>query len=261
MRKAAILMLGAILLHSILGDFNALNILLLLGGLALAYGLFETPDRFITAAKYPVVVLSLLAGVFSALYPAVIAAYHLRQVLLLLAFYSLGFYLATMESKDRSPGKEAIALSLLMVSASFNCYAAGQPLTIVPLALSAMALLFIAGRARLAIVVSAFCVATLVVACLRGFPARGPGQDLPDLERYVLLGTAFLFFVLSFLFFLQEGDALKMLGFYGFLFLSVHIVLSLTARFPLTLRYEPLLAILLVAPSMAALMKSGRRRA
>jgi hypothetical protein len=261
MRKVAVLILGAILLHALFGDFNAFKIFLLLGALVLAYVLYEVPDRLILAAKYPTVILSLMGAVLSVIYPRVVSAYQLQQVLLLLSFYSLGFYLSTMESKGQHLVKEIVALSLLMVSASANCYAAGQPLAVLPLALATTCLLFVIGRARLLPVVWSVCGAMLVVVYLKGLPMLGTAYGLPDLERYVLLGTTFFAFLFSFVLFVREGDTLKLLGFYAFLFLSFDILLALTVRLPATLLYQPLLAILLVAPSLATLMKSAGRRA
>ena len=67
MKKVAVLLLGAILLHALFRDFTALKIVLLLGGLILAYVLYEVPDRFMIGCKYPLVVLSLQAGITSSL--------------------------------------------------------------------------------------------------------------------------------------------------------------------------------------------------
>ncbi len=253
-------MLAAILLYGLFREFTLVKVLLILGGLAAAFLISRVPGRYIVSMKYPLIFLSLLATAAFFFYPPIHTKFPMEPVAIFLSFYGMAFYLISLGDKGKGLYKEGMALSILFLSSCFNFFLMGKPLIILAMALATMLFLFIIGRSRLMGVIAVYTVAIIVYLLIRKTGLSGMGLKMGDIDRYILLGATFIFLMVSFTGFMKKPSMIKILAFFGFMYVAVDLLLVLGFKLTAGLFYQPIICLLIVAPLMGIMMKGEGER-
>jgi hypothetical protein len=254
MKRVLIILLSALLFYAFFRQVNGVIILLLLGGLALALVLSRIPEKTIAIARYPFIGLSLAASVIFCVYPHLLARYHLEPVVLFVGFYGLALYLANMEVQQKSLGKELAALLIITASLAVNLVLTGKPFFALPIALAMVLFFFIMGRLRLIPVAIALAAAAYGFSSLKGLPFFKGGIALSDPERYLILAMTFLFLLFTFIALIRKSTALKVLTFFGFLYVAADVLLAVGFQAPSGLLSQPVTALFFMTPLVGAML-------
>jgi hypothetical protein len=86
---------------------------------------------------------------------------------------------------------------------------------------------------------------------------QGASLQLSMIERYLVLGTAFLFLAVSFVGFIRQASFPWAMAFFGLLYASVDILLSIGFSVKGLLLYQPLSALMLLAPLVGVVLQEG----
>lgn len=257
--KAVVLAASSLFLYSLFRDMTLAKTLLLIAGLVGAFVVSRVPARVVAGVKYPLICLSfaLSAGLF--FYPAA-RGFPAQLAALFLSFYSIAFYLATEEDKTKQPYKQMVALTLLFVSSSYNLIITARPEAILPLTITSMLFLFILDRAKSLPILGAYALVILVVLYVRHCTGFGCELRLSGIERYLLLGAAFLLLFISFVGFIKESGPIRIVAFFGSLYLSIDLLMSIGFSFKGIIMHQPAMALLIVSPLLGLTMKGAGER-
>jgi hypothetical protein len=259
LRKTVVLAASSLFLYALFRDMTLAKTLLLIVGLIGAFAVSRVPTRAIVGIKYPLICLSfgLSAGLF--FYPWA-RGYPAQLASLFLSFYGIALYLATDEEKAKKPYKQMIALTLLFVSSSYNLIITSRPEVILPLAITSMLFLFILNRAKSLPVLGAYTLVILVILYVRHCTGFGCSLTLSGVERDLLLGAAFLLLFISFVGFVKYSGPISVVAFFGSLYLSIDLLMSVGFSFRGILMHQPSMALLIVSPLLGLTMKGGGER-
>jgi hypothetical protein len=255
MKKALILILAALLLYGLFREFTPVKVLIIIGGLASAFVISRIPGRYILAMKYPLIVLSLLATAAFFFYPPLHTKVPMEPVVVFLSFYAMAFYLISLGDKGKGLYKEGMALSILFLSSCFNFFLMGKPLVILAMALAVMVFLFIMGRNQLMGVIGVYTAGIIAYLMIKKTGIMGVGLKLGDIDKYILLGAAFILLAFSFAGFMKKPNLMKILAFFGFIYIAVDILLVLGFKLTAGLLYQPIICVLVAAPLMGIMLK------
>jgi hypothetical protein len=86
MKKVLIYILASLLLCCYFRDLNLVRILLIIAGLTSVYCISRLPERFVIAAKYPIILLSFAGTAGFFLYPRLAADYPVEHLVVFLSF-------------------------------------------------------------------------------------------------------------------------------------------------------------------------------
>jgi hypothetical protein len=261
MKKALILSLTGILLYSFLRELTIPRLFLLCIGLGCSYAIYAMPPQYITGAKYPLIGLSLAASACFLFFPHIPVEFHLQGVVIFVSFYGVTLYLATLESHEKGFAREVTGLTLLFISSAINLILAGKSLFLLPLSLTVILFLFIIDRIRIVPFIVVYAASALFFLYRRGVTIFGTAPGFSELERYVLLGICGLFFAISFISLVKNTDALKTMAFFGFLFVSIDLLMVLGFRLSSGLAYQPFMALFIMVPLIGAMLKASEGRA
>lgn len=259
LRKALVLAASSLFLYGLFRDMTLAKTLLLIAGLAGAFLVSRIPVRMVIGIKYPLICLSfaLSAGLF--LSPSVRGC-PAQLAALFLSFYSIALYLATDEEKAKKPYKHMIALTLLFISSSYNLIITSRPEVILPLTITSILFLFILDRVQSLPILGAYAVAILVVLYMRHSTGFGWQPTPGGIERYLLLGAASLLLFISFLGFIKDSGPIRVVAFFGSLYLSIDLLMSIGFSFKGILMHQPSAALLIVSPLLGLTIKGGGER-
>jgi hypothetical protein len=260
MKKVMISILAALLLYGFFRELTMVKVLLIFAGLAACYLIGRVPGRYIVAAKYPLIVLSLLATATFFFYPPIHKMLPMEPIVIFLSFYGIAFYLVSMGEKGKGLHKEATALSILFLCACFNLFLLGKPLVLLALAGAIILFLFIMGRGRLAILIGCYALAILVYLFVKKTTIAGAGLRMGDMDKYLLLAVTFVMLALSFMGFMKKPNMLKILAFFGFIYVAVDVLFVLGFRISAGLLYQPVIALLILTPLMGIMLKGEGER-
>jgi len=262
MKKAFIAITTIFLLYGFIRELNLARALLMLGALGTIFAIYKVPVRAIEATKYPLIVLSFLVTVLFFVYPRVPLVYPARVSIVFLAFYSVIFYIVTMESKEKEFFKEITALSILFFSSSFNLFMAGKLLLIISFALALMLVLFVLDRTSMVPFIAGYTLIIGVLIWRHGENILGSGfTGLGHIEKYILLSSSFVFLVTSFVMFMKKSSVMKLLPFFGFLYIAMDILMVLGVKLSTGLLYQPVIFLVLVSPLIGVMLKTEGGRA
>jgi hypothetical protein len=259
-KKTIVYILASMLLYSFFQELDALKVFYIVLGLAAAYGISRLPVKVVSAAKYPVILLSFAGTAAFFIYPNLAAEYPVEPVITFLCLYGIAFFLITLEEKGMNPYKEAIALSILFLSCCFNLAMAGKPLLILPLAFSVIFFLFILGRGRLILLVGGYALVITIVLIYQKFKLLGGGIPVREVNQYILFAASFILLVISFFGFVKRGGQTHILAFFGFLFVCTDLMLSTGLRLSGGLLYQPIIALAMVSPLIGLMLKSEGKK-
>lgn len=261
MKKIFIYMLAAVLLYSFFRELNVVKVLLMLAALASIFAIDRIPAKYITAMKYPVILLSFTATACFFFYPRALTGYPMEIVITFLAFYSLTFYMAAMEEKKNDFFKEVAAVSILFLSSSFNLFIAGKLLFVLPLAVATILLLFVLDRNHLIPFIAGYAFIAVIIAYRQGIHFTGTGLlGLNDINRYILLGASFVFLIIGFTGFMKKRTLATILPFFGFLYIAIDILMVLGLRSSTGLLYQPVILLAVVSPLVGMMLKPEGER-
>ena len=181
---------------------------------------------------------------------------------MLLAFYSIALFLVTMEEKDREIYKEVMGLSLLYGASALNLFLTGPLRAYAPLSVSMLLFLFIINRVRIMPFVAGYTVACVVVLVADRLAGARQGRPASSTrERYALFACAFWRSSSStFVAFVKRTDMVAVLAFFGLLYVSVDLLMSVGFSLKGVLLHEPVLGLFVVGPLMGMVMKGGKER-
>lgn len=259
-RKAFILAASSLFLYGLFRDMTLAKTLLLVAGLVGAFLVSRVPTRVIVGIKYPLICLSfgLSAGLF--VYPS-LRGYPAQLAALFLSFYSIALYLATDEEKAKKPVKQMIALAVLFMSSSYNLIVTSRPEVILPLIITSILFLFILNRSKSLPILGAYTLVMVAILYVRHSTGFGCRLTLSGIERYLLLGTAFLLLFITFVGYIRNSGPISVVAFFGSLYLSIDLLMSVGFSFKGILVHQPSTALLIVSPLLGLTMKGSGERA
>lgn len=261
MKKIAIYILASILLYSFFRELNIVKVLYICLGLVSIYAIYRVPSRHIIAMKYPIILLSFAGTAGFFLYPELSSKYPIEALIIFLSFYSINFYLITIEEKGKDFFKDVIALSLLFLSSSFNLFMIGKPLLILPISLSMMLFLFIVGKNRIIPFIAGYILLVVIFLLYKKVNILGVGMKFNDINRCLLLISSFAFLLLGFIGFIKRGNLTIVLSFFGFLYVAVDILMVLGIKLSGGLLYQPVILLFIVSPLIGVMLKAEGEQA
>jgi hypothetical protein len=260
-KKVLLYTLSTLLFYCLLRDMSAVKILLICGALAFVYGVYRVPARYVAGSKYPAILLSFAATVCLFFYPHTVVQAPVQVTIMFLAFYGMTLYLATLDEKGKGFFKEVAALSVLFLTSAFNLAVIGQATFMLSLAFSVMLFLFIIGRHRVIPFIAGYTVVIGILLYSKGMAITGAVFGIGEVERYMLLGVTFALLLTSFIGTLKKVDFVKLLPFFGFLYLAVDVFMVVGFRFSGGLLHQPLLSLLVASPLVGLMLKPAGGRA
>jgi len=256
MKKAVIYILACMLLYSFFYELSAMKVVFILLGLCSIFAVSIIPLKVVIGAKYPIILLSFAGTAGFFFYPQLAVSYPMVEPLIIfLALYSIAFYLITMEEKGHDIYKEMAGVSILFLSTSFNLAMTGKPVLILPLALSVMFFLFVLGRHKIVLLMAVYTLIITVVLVYKHIPVLSAGLPLREVNRYILFATSFVFLAISFFGFVKQGGQIKILTFFGFLYLCVDLLLTTGLKVSGGLLYQPVMALFMISPLIGLMLK------
>jgi hypothetical protein len=260
MKRAIIAILSAVLLYGLFREFTLVKVLLILAGLASVFLVSRVPGRYILIMKYPLIILSLLATAGFLFYPPIHTMRAVEPVVIFLSFYAIAFYLISLGDKGKGLYKEGMALSILFLSSCFNFFLMGKPLIFLAMALATMLFLFVIGRGRLMAVIGVYTVGMIAYLLIKKTGIMGIGLKMGDIDRYILLAVTFILLMFSFTGFMKKPNTIKVLAFFGFVYIALDILLVLGLRLTAGLLYQPIVCLIIAAPLMGIMLKGEGER-
>lgn len=249
-------------MYSFLRELNLIKTMIALGGFGTIYIIYKLPIHILENMKYPLIVLSLLVTALFFFYPKMPSVYALRITIIFLSFYSLIFYTINMEEKPREFFKEITALSILFFSSCFNLFMTGSLLLVLSFSLSLMLILFVLERTGMLPFIAGYTIVAGILVWQHGDNILGSGlTGLGDIQKYMLLASSFILLTVSFVFFVKKKSIMKILPFFGFLYITVDVLMVLGLKLATGLLYQPILFLALVSPLIAVMLKTEGGRA
>lgn len=259
MKKAIVLILTSLFLYGIAREVSFIKFTMIFIGLITACLIYLIPARHIVAMKYPFIIMQLAITVLFFVFPHLPIRQHGDFFIIFAAFYSIIFYLITIEEKGQNLFKEVTAVSVLYFSAFFNLLMVDKPVLIISIALPLMLYLFILGHNKVIPFIAGYTVFIIVALVIKKFPIIGTGIAFHnDMERYVLLLAPLFLLILSFVGFVKKSDLLKVISFMGLMGISIDILMVVGLKISYGIICQPLAAVLIIAPLAGIMMKTER---
>ncbi len=258
MKRIGLLVLSSLFFYSLFRDMNVVKTLLLCAAVAVAFAVSRAPSKYLVGAKYPLICLCFALSVMLILYPGLRTHWIVRFAAIFLAFFSLTLYVSTISEKGKGLYKEIIALSLLFVSVSANLILARSVEMFVPLSVTIFLFLFIVQRTRLVPLAGLYVVIMLFLLYAERISIYGSRPELVGIERSIMLATAFLLLLITFIGFIRKAGAVWTVAFFGFLYASVDLLMSVGFSLKGLLLYQPVAALMILAP-LAGVMLQGEK--
>jgi hypothetical protein len=259
-RRIVVLVISSLFLFCLLQDMTMMKALICCLVMAGAYAISRVDPRYLLASKYPLTGLCLALSPVLIIYPALRPYPAIAGAAMLLAFYSIALFLVTTEEKGRKAYKEITGLSLLYGASSLNLFLTGHSELVLPLSIAVLLFLFIINRITIMAFIAVYTVMCVTFFSLKGVPLFGNNVLLYDNQRYVLLACAFALLLITFVAFLKRTDLITVLAFFGLLYVSVDLLMSVGFRLRAILLYQPVLALLIIGPLVGMVMKGGKER-
>jgi hypothetical protein len=166
---------------------------------------------------------------------------------------------ATISEKGKGLYKEILALSLLFISASLNLVMTRSVELFLPLSITILLFLFIMQRTKLLPLVGAYVVVMLIFLYLKKVTIYSSGIDLGSVERYLVMACAFLLLLVTFIGFVRKAGPTWAIAFFGLLYASVDILMSVGFSLKGLVLYQPVAALLILAPLVGVTLQEGKR--
>lgn len=250
-------MLSSLFFYSLFRDMNLMNTLMLCGAIGVAFLVSRAPSRVVIAAKYPLICLCFALSAALLAYPDLKGRTLIRLAATFFTFFSLTLYVTTLEEKGKGFYKELIALSLLLASAGINLVVTHTFELLLSPALALLVFLFIMGRTRLLPLVAAYLIGAAIFLYTRKAGIQDAPLHLSMIERYLVLSTGLLFLIVSFVGFIRQGSLPWTIAFFGLLYASIDILLSVGFSVKGLLMHHPVSALMLLSPLVGVVLQEG----
>jgi len=250
-------MLSSLFFYSLFRDMDVLNALILCGAIGVAFAVSKAPLKFVIAAKYPLICLCFALSAALVIYPGLRGKAPVRLAAIFFTFFSLSLYATTLEEKSKKLYKELIALTLLLASAGINLLLTRHFELLLPPAIALLLFLFVMNRVRLLPLVGAYLVGAAIFLYAKKTGLQASPLQFTMIERYLVLCTAFLFLIVSFIGFVRAGSFGWAMAFFGLLYASVDILLSIGFSMKGLLLHQPLSALMILAPVVGVVLQEG----
>lgn len=260
MRKALVVAASSLFFYGLLRDMTLVKTLMLCAAIVSSFAISRIPVKYLMGAKYPVIGLSLVLPAALIIYPWTRHHRAIAAATLILAFYSIALFLVTLDEKGKEMYKELIGVCLLYAASFISLFLTGLSGLVLPLSISVLLFLFIANKVRMMPFVAGLTVIGLVVLLVSGAPFVNSAPSLARIERYVVMSAAFVLTLVSFISFVKKPDFVSILSFFGLLYVSVDLLMSLGFRFSSVLLQQPGLSLFIVGPIVGVAMKGGKER-
>jgi len=262
LKKILVYIAAAILLYGFFRELNVVKTLMICLGLGAAYLICLMPARHIAAMKYPFICFSLAVTALFFVYPKINIKYPFDTLIVFVSFYGLTFYLITIEEKGKSLFKEITALSMIFLSSAFNLFMIGKLLFIFPMSIAAVLFLFVIGKNRMIPFMAGYTLVIIIALLIfnKGVSILGNGLKINDVEKYLLLAASFGFLILAFVGFVKKSNSIKLMVFFGFLYIAVDIFMVLGLKLSTGLLHQPLTALLVLTPLIGIMLKAEKER-
>lgn len=260
MKKALIYTLAILLLYSFFPELTYVKILLICLGLVCVYGTSRLSEKHVVAMKYPVILLSFAATAFFLVYPHMNVPDPVKLLIVFLSFYSITFYLITIQEKGKGLLNEAVALSVLFLSSAFNMAMTGRPVLIVAISVAVILFLFIIERSRIIPLIAVYTLIIMVLLLKKNIPILSSGTGIDDIHRYVLLCASFVLLALAFGSFIKQKRFIKGLVFFGFLYVCIDVALVLGLQCSTGLLCQPVISVFVVSPLIGFTLHAEGKR-
>lgn len=260
MRKILILLTSSLFFYCLFRDMTLVKTLILGAAVASAYGISKIPAKYVLAAKYPMIVASLALCPALVLYGWLRSSRFVVPAVMLFGFYGIALFLITMEEKSKKIHKEIIGLSLLYAASVVNLFLTGHTGLIFPLSIAVLLFLFIINKVAIMPFIAVYTGIATAFLLIKGISILGPGVPLMTVERYALLGTGCALMIITFISYLKRTDPMSVLAFFGLLYVSVDLLLSVGFKVKGVLLYQPVQALFIVGPLVGAALKGGKER-
>jgi hypothetical protein len=261
MRKGLVIAASSLFFYGLLRDMTLLKTLMLCAAIGSSYAVSKIPVRYLVGAKYPMIGMSLVLPVVLIIYPWTRHHWAVTPATLFIAFYAMALFLVTLDEKSKKMYKEVTGVCLLYAASFTSLFLTGLSALILPLSISALLFLFIANKMKMIPFVGGLGIAGTVVLLVSGVHMFATTQWLNAIERYVIMGAAFVLMLVSFVGFVKKPDFVNILCFFGLIFVSVDLLMSLGLRFSGLLLAQPGLSLLVVGPIIGVAMKGEKERA
>jgi hypothetical protein len=262
LKKVFIYLTASILFYGFFRDLNVVNALMICLAFGTAYIIYRLPAKYIVAMKYPFICFALAVTVLFCIYPKMNVQYPFDALIVFVSFYGLTSYLITIEEKGQSLFKEIAALSMLFLCSAFNLYMIGKPLFILPMSIAAVFFLFIIGKNRLIPFIAGYTLAIIAALLIfsKGVNILGGSIKIKDVEQYLLLAASLILLILAFIGFVKKSNFIKLMVFFGFLYVATDIFMVLGLKLSTGLLYQPLAALLVLTPLIGIMLKAEKER-
>lgn len=260
MRKGLVIAASSLFFYGLLRDMTLLKTLMLCGAIGSSYAVSKIPVKYLVGAKYPMIGMSLVLPVVLIIYPWIRHHWAIAPVTLFIAFYGIALFLVTLDEKGKKMYKEVTGVCLLYAASFTSLFLTGLSALILPLSISALLFLFIANKMKMIPFVGGLAIIGTVVLLVSGVHMFAATQWLNAIERYVIMGAAFVLMLVSFVGFVKKPDFVNILYFFGLIFVSVDLLMSLGFKFSGLLLAQPGLSLLLVGPIIGVAMKGEKER-
>jgi hypothetical protein len=259
-RKALVLAIASLFFYSLFRDMTLFKTLVLCVAIAAAYGISKIPTSYVAGAKYPLIGVSLALCPVFIIYPWLRHHFLIAASVMFLAFYSMAFFLVTLDEKGKKMYKEVIGLFVLYGVSSLNLFFTGHPELILPLSISVLVFLFIMNKVEIMPFMAGCATLVLILLLVSGVHVVGPAVRLQAAERYVLLASAFALLLLVFAAYLKRPDFATIVAFFGLIYISIDLLMSVGFSLKGVLLNQPLLGLFIVGPIVGMALKGGRER-
>ncbi|HPU30327.1 MAG TPA: hypothetical protein PLM71_08405 [Syntrophorhabdaceae bacterium] len=259
MKQTLILILTTAFFYSMFWNINIINVLFILLGIGLSLALYRIPTNVLLSLKYPLIIAQFVVTTIFLIYPHLECKEYFCEFIVFISFYSILFYLVSLKEKEKSLYKEVLAISILFFSAFFNLFMVNKPVIILSIGIPIVLFLFIIGHNKVIPFIASYVLIIAIALIMKNIPIVGKGFNFNnDIQRYILILTPLLLFVWSFVGFVKDTDAPKVISFMVFLYIMLDIFITVSVRFSSGILYQPLMAILMVSPVAGIMMKKGK---
>ncbi len=258
MKRIGLLALSSLFFYCLFRDMDLANTLILCAAIVSAYGISRIPAKYLLGSKYPIVGVSLALPVLLIIYPSTRSSQMIAAGALLVGFFSIALFLVTMEEKGKEFSIEVTGLSILYAALGINLFLTGHPELILPLSVSILLFLFINNKMKVMPFVAGYALAAIILVNMNGGSIFGRTVALLAVERYALLGTAFALLLVTFITYMKKTDLVGVLAFFGLLYISVDLLMSIGFKLKGILLYQPVLALVVVGPILGMALKGGK---
>ena len=124
----------------------------------------------------------------------------------------------------------------------------------------AMFFLFIVSKKVLIPFLAGYTLVIMFLIFNKGASMFGSELIIGDVQKYLLLIASFILLSMGFIRFVKKSNFIKLLSFFGFLYIATDVFMVLNFRLSTGLLYQPVAALLVLAPLIGIMLKPEKER-